>query len=171
MKERQKVVITAEEGALMAEVLKTTVPPETWVLRDERTVIHFHSYGGISRFFDGLAMGALLGTRCTRCNGEIWLPPRVHCPDCWKEMLWQTVDTRDARVYSFSVTNYPGAGFKGTVPCPLISLVIPGVATNMMSFLSAFGDGEPFIGMPVQPVFRREKPTRTILDLSWIPRD
>lgn len=169
-KERQKVTITAEAGVAVAHVFKTKVPAGVLVLENPRTIMHLHSYGGISRFFEGLAMGALLGTKCVRCNGEIWLPPRVHCPDCWEEMLWQTVDTREARVYSFSVTNYPGAGFKGTVPCPLISLAIPKVCTNMMSYLSEFGDDEPYIGMRVKPIFRREKPTRTILDLSWVPR-
>ncbi len=86
-------------------------------------------------------------------------------------MAWWQVDTHGATVYSHSTTNYPGAGFKGTVPCPLISLQIPGVCTNMMSYLSEFGEGEPYIGMLVRPVFRTENPTRTILDLSWVPVD
>ena len=95
----------------------------------------------------------------------------MDCPDCWDQMEWLEIDAKGATVYSYSVTNYPGAGFKGTVPCPLISVEIPGVCTKMMSYLLEFGEGEPYIGMPVKPIFRTERPTRTILDLSWVPID
>lgn len=171
MKNRVKVLIDGNEGSLAHDVLKHAVPPHVWVLENPKNIVHLHSYGGLSRFFEALTFGKLLGTFCFHCRGEVWLPPRVHCPDCWREMLWYEVKTEGARVYSYSVTNYPGAGFKGTVPCPLISLKIPGVCTNMMSYLSEFGEEEPFIGMLVRPVFRTENPTRTILDISWVPKD
>src|SRR3989338_7167637 len=118
--------------------------------------------------------GALLGTKCWNCGGpegNIWLPPRVHCPDCWRKMTWMTIDPTGAKIYSHSITNLPGAGFKGTVPCPLISLEIPKVWTRPMSYLSKFAEDEPYIGMPVKPVFRRRNPTYTILDLAWVPVD
>ena len=171
MKVRQKVEISGNEGNLLTEVLKQHVPDDVWVLKNPKHIVHMHSYGGLSRFFIGLTEGKLLGTFCRHCKSELWLPPRVDCPDCWGKMEWREVDTSEAKVYSHSTTNYPGAGFKGTVPCPLISLEIPGVCTNMMSYLSEFGDGEPYIGMPVRPVFRKENPTYTILDLSWVPAD
>lgn len=171
MKKRQKVVITAGEGNLVMEVLKKRVPKRVWVIENPRTTTHNHSYGGISKFFRGLTRGKLFGTHCARCASAIWLPPRVDCPDCWSKMEWVEVDAAEARVYSYSITKYPGAGFKGSVPCPLISLEIPGVCTNIMGYLSEFAEDEPYIGMPVKPVFRKRKPTRTILDLSWTPVD
>lgn len=178
MKTRQKVVIAPEaEGVLVAELFKRQVPDGVWVLKNPKHVVHNHSYGGVSRFFEGLTQGKIFETFCPRCcinhGGALWLPPRVDCPDCWGKMGWFEIDVmgRGATVYSHSVTNLPGAGFKGTVPCPLISVEIPGVCTKMMSYLSEFGEGEPYIGMPIRPVFRTERPTRTILDLSWIPID
>ena len=86
-------------------------------------------------------------------------------------MAWVEANTAGARVYSHSTTNLPGAGFKGSVPCPLISVEIPGVCTKPMGYLAKFGKGEPYIGMPVKPVFRKKNPTYTILDLAWIPAD
>lgn len=173
MKNRQKVIITSAEGVLLTQILKQEVSRDVLVVENQKNITHMHSYGGLSLFFQALATGKLLGTRCFHCSSlsPIWLPPRVDCPDCWGKMAWWQVDTHGATVYSHSTTNYPGAGFKGTVPCPLISLQIPGVCTNMMSYLSEFGEGEPYIGMLVRPVFRTENPTRTILDLSWVPVD
>lgn len=179
---RQKVEIDGNEGRLISELFKQPVPSDVWVLENKKNIVHMHSYGGLSRFFYYLSEEMLLGTYCRHCAfetrlsphdrvAEVWLPPRVHCPDCWNKMAWCEVNTENARVYSFSVTNFPGAGFRGTVPCSLISLEIPGVCTNMMSYLSEFGEGEPYIGMPVRPVFRTKNPTRTILDLSWVPVD
>jgi uncharacterized OB-fold protein len=84
-------------------------------------------------------------------------------------MSWKKVNTMGARVYTHSTINLPGAGFMMTTPCPLISIEIPGVCTKFMSYLSEFGKGEPYIRMPVKPVFRTENPTYTILDISWVP--
>ena len=171
-KNRQRVEISQDIKTVLAlSLFKQNIPEDVIVRENPRTIVHYHSYGGLSNFFEGLAAGVMLGTVCRKCkNAEIWLPPRVHCPDCWEEMEWITVDSSDARVYTHSMTNYPGAGFKASVPCPLISVVIPGVCTKFMSYLSEFGEGEPYIGMPIRPVFQ-SKPTYTILDISWVPRD
>ena len=170
--ERKKVVITAENIELIHELFRQKVPDEFLVRANPRNIIHYHTYGGLSPFFKGLAEGKLKGTRCGFCEGaEIWLPPRVDCPDCWGKMEWVEVDASEARVYTHSMTQYPGAGFKGSVPCPLISVEIPGVCTKLMSYLSEFGEGEPYIGMRVRPVFRTENPTYTILDLFWVSKE
>lgn len=172
MKERQKVIISPEaEGKLVAEIFKKQVPRGIWVIKNQKTATHNHSYGGLTPFFEGLTRGKLWGTRCIYCRSDLWLPPRVDCPDCWEKMRWFEVNTEGATVYSHSITNYPGEGFKASVPCPLISVEIPGVCTKLMSYLSEFGEDEPYIGMPIRPVFRTDHPTRTILDLSWVPMD
>jgi uncharacterized OB-fold protein len=61
----------------------------------------------------------------------------------------------------------PGAFNRVPMPCQLISVEIEGVATVMMSILS---EGEPEIGLEIEPVFNTRRPTFTILDLSWRPR-
>src|SRR3989344_921876 len=175
MKERQRVtLLPVVETKLVDKFFGIEVSDECIVRENPRSIIHRHSYGGLSFFFEMLTQGELWGTQCTNpscdCVG-IWLPPRVHCPDCWDEMNWVPVSTADVKVYTHSTTNLPGAGFMMTVPCPLISLEIPGVCTKFMSYLSEFGEGEPYIGMPVKPVFRTKDPTSTILDISWVPNE
>lgn len=172
-KERQKVILSPDiHTVLVKKLFKQDVPEDVLVRENPRTISHCHTYGGLSRFYEELTKGKLLGTLCGQCDqAQIWLPPRVHCPDCWEKMSWVEINTSKARVYTHSMTNYPGAGFKASVPCPLISVEIPGVCTKFMSYLSEFGEGEPHIGMPVRPVFNTEHPTYSILDISWVPVD
>ncbi len=176
IKERQKVkLLPGQKIALADELFKQIVPEGVIVRENPRTIIHRHTYGGLSPFFRGLADGKLFGTMCVSescAHTGRWLPPRVHCPDCWEVMAWVEIgNANDARIYTHSMTNLPGAGFMLSTPCPLISVEIPGVCTRFMSYLSEFGDGEPYIGMPVKPVFRTRRPTYTILDVSWVPNE
>lgn len=172
-KRRKKAIITdANSEVLIKELFRQSVPEGILVRANPRAITHYHSYGGLSQFFLGLAEGKLMGTQCLKCGQiPVWIPPRVHCPDCWAEMSWVVVQPYGAKVYSHSITNLPGAGFKGSVPCPLISVEIPGVCTKPMGYLLKFSKGEPYIGMPVKPYFRKKNPTYTILDLAWVPID
>lgn len=171
-KARQRVVLSPDaRGTIATMLFRQPVPENILVRENPRTIVHHHSYGSLSRFFMGLSRGMLLGTTCDSCDASsIWLPPRAHCPDCWEPMQWVEIDTSHATVYTYSMTNFPGAGFKATTPCPLISVALPGVCTKFMSYLSEFGEGEPYIGMPIRPVFNKKNPTFTILDISWIPK-
>lgn len=138
------------------------------VIQNPKGFVHHHTYGGLSRFFQGLAEGKLLGTRNPNPDApekRIWLPPRVYCPDTWQKMEWVEV-VPVGRIYTHTTVLYPGAPFRASVPCPLISVEIEGVCTKLMSYLS---QGKPEIGMPVRAVFNTENPTHTILDLSWVP--
>lgn len=144
---------------------------EPMVIMNPKGFVHYHTYGGLGRFFKGLAQGRLLGTRIPRADLEegdearIWLPPRIYDPDSLKKMEWVEVAPRGT-LYSHTGILYPGAGFRLSVPCHLISVEIEGVCTRMMSYLS---EGEPEIGMALQAVFNTGAPTNTILDLSWRP--
>lgn len=171
--ERRHVIISEEiKTQLIQSLFGRQISADIIVRENPRSITHYHSYGGVSPFFENLRMGMLVGTGCDACpKTGIWLPPRVHCPDCWTKMTWTQINTSEATVYTHSMTNLPGAGFMASTPCPLISVAIPGVCTKFMSYLSEFGEGEPYIGMPLRPIFRTENPTFTILDISWIPRD
>ncbi|MDP3963988.1 MAG: hypothetical protein Q8Q39_05865 [bacterium] len=173
-KTRTKVVLLqGQKVELVRRLFKEDVPEGVIVRPNPRVITHYHTYGGISRFFEGLAQGKLMGTYCStiNCEHRIWLPPRAHCPDCWEPMHWVEIPAAGAKVYTHSTTNYPGEGFELSVPCPLISVEIPGVCTKFMSYLSEFGEGEPYIGMPIKPAFRTENPTYSILDVSWVPAE
>ncbi|OGG45379.1 hypothetical protein A2673_01145 [Candidatus Kaiserbacteria bacterium RIFCSPHIGHO2_01_FULL_50_13] len=173
--QRQEVkMLQGLETILLKENFGEAIPEEYIVRENPRTIVHRHTYGGLSRFFGGLAESVLWGTVCLNQNckwSDIWLPPRVHCPDCWEAMEWVPIDARGAKVYTHSTINLPGAGFMLTTPCPLISVEIRGVCTKFMSYLSKFGENEPYIGMPVKPVFQKDNPTYTILDISWVPKN
>ena len=147
------------------------------VLEKPRSPTHIHTYGGETPFFKGLTEGKLLATRCANKNcdpsgkaGYLHLPPRVYCPDCLEKMEWEDITERAARsakVHTHIRVERPGAFNRVPMPCQLISVEIDGVATILMSVLS---EGEPEIGLAIEPVFNTTTPTFTILDLSWRPR-
>ncbi len=144
------------------------IKSDPMVIKNVKEYFHLHAYGGLTKFFQGLRESKLYGTRCTNAECEekrIWLPPRLHCPDCLQEMEW--VEAPQAgTIYTHSTVQYPGSNFKLSTPCPLISVELEGVCTKMMSYLK---EGKPEIGMKVKAWFRTEEPTNTILDLAWVP--
>ena len=147
------------------------------VVEKPRAPIHIHTYGGETPFFKGLTQGRLMATRCDNENcdpagqeGYFHLPPRVYCPDCLEKMAWADITelaARTARVHTHITVARPGAFNRVPMPCQLISVEIEGVSTILMSVLA---EGEPEIGLEVEPVFNTTQPTFTILDLSWKPR-
>ena len=138
------------------------------VVKEVKDYFHIHSYGGLSRFFEGLSQGQLLGTSCSNrdcpSSGEIWLPPRPACPDCLQSMAWVEAP-QTGEVYTHTTVEYPGSNFKLSTPCPLISVSLDGVCTKLMSYMRT---GQPEIGLPIEAWFRTENPTNTILDLAWV---
>ncbi|MDO8631303.1 MAG: OB-fold domain-containing protein [Phycisphaerales bacterium] len=157
--------MTVELNGTMAEI----VSDDPLVIKNVKNWFHSHTYGGWSRFFKGLREGKLLATRCTNpaCKeNRLWLPPRCDCPDCWSRMEWVPAPTV-GEIFTHTTVQYPGALFRASPPCPLISVQIEGVCTKLMSYLK---EGTPRIGMPVRAVFNTTKPTNTILDLAWVPQ-
>ncbi len=144
------------------------IADDPMVIKNVKDWFHIHTYGGLTPFFKGLAEGKLMGTRCTNGDCEenrIWLPPRVHCPDCLEEMEWIAAPT-EGKIYTHSTVLYPGELFRLSIPCSLISIELEGVCTKFMSYLKK---GEPKVGMPVKAEFKTEDPTNTILDICWVP--
>jgi len=49
-------------------------------------ITHIHSYGSEAVFFEGLGKKIIYGTRCDNpeceSQGTVYLPFRIHCPDC-----------------------------------------------------------------------------------------
>jgi len=145
-----------------------TLSDDPMVIKNVKDYYHIHSYGGLTPFFQGLIAGRLMATRCPNggCReNRMWLPPRVHCPDCLGDMEWVEAPT-EGKIYTHSTVLYPGAAFRLSTPCPLISVEIEGVCTKLMSYLK---EVEAEIGLPVKAVFNTDSPTNTILDLAWVP--
>ena len=149
---------------------------EGWKLMgvtNPRDMTYIHAYGGEAPFFEGLAEGKLLGTRCDNedCEfkGTVYQPFRIHCPDCLgrNSTVDMTENARNsARVHTFMVCERSGAFNILDKPIKFINIEFDGVSTILMSYLSL---GDPEIGMKVVPIFRTTNPTYTILDLSWVP--
>lgn len=142
-------------------------------ITNPRDLTHVHMYGGEAPFFESLKDGKLLGTRCDNpdceCTGTVNVPFKIHCPDCLGRNT--IVDITDiaretATVHTYMVTERTGAFNTLKIPIRFINIEFGGVATVLMSYLSI---GEPKIGMKVLPIFKKEDPTFTILDLSWVP--
>jgi uncharacterized protein len=140
------------------------------VIEKPRAPIHIHTYGGETPFFIGLTEGRLMATSCKTkgCDGAkgFWLPPRVYCPDCLEKMEWHEVKKPKAKIHTFIKVLYPGGMNQLEVPCNLVSIEIEGCQTVMMSVLK---DGEPDIGLAVEPRFNTHNPSFNILDLWWVP--
>ncbi len=168
---RKRVPHKTEDGVVTLDgAAASLTSADPMVVPIAKQLTHHHSYGGLTRFFQGLSQGQLLGTRDPNSDApekRIWLPPRVYCPDTWQKMEWVEVEPV-GRIFTHSSVLYPGAPFRLSVPCSLISVEVEGVCTKIMSYMS---EGTPEIGMPVTARFNTEQPTYTILDLSWVPAE
>ena len=143
------------------------------VVEKPRNPIHIHTYGGETRFFKALTEGRLLATKADPNGdsaGTFFLPPRVYDPDTLELAEW--IDVTDiamekAKIHTHITVHHPGAFNRVPFPCHLISVEIEGCSTIMMSYLL---DGEPEIGLPIEPRFNTTNPTYSILDLHWVPK-
>jgi uncharacterized OB-fold protein len=151
---------------------------DVWVLRFPRfgeDGTHYHTYGMLTPYFQGLAQGRLMATRCANpgCpishgDGELWLPPRADCPDCHQPMVWRQVEDPRGYVYTYTYVERGGTGLE--LPCPYyqIDVKMDGVATILKSYL--VGTGPVRIGDRVRAGFRTgADATHTCLDLYWVP--
>jgi uncharacterized OB-fold protein len=148
-------------------VVEKTSP--AMVIQWPRSIVHHHTYGLLSPFFEGLKKGILRATKCPTkgCEQGFWLPPRADCPDCHARMKW--VDLKNpviAEVFTYTHVEYPGQGIEISYPYYQIDVKLPGAATVMKGYLVK---GEATIGMKVKACFRTKQPTNTILDLYWEP--
>ena len=155
---------------------KVELVKEAWVLqvpRFGREGTHFHTYGQLTPYFQGLALGRLMATRCVnrKCpiskgDGPMWLPPRADCPDCHQPMVWAEVEKPRGYVYTYTYVERGGTGLE--IPCPYyqIDVKIEGVCTIVKSYL--VGKGPVRIGDRVRARFRTKgAATHTCLDLCW----
>ena len=167
---------------------KTAVTDNPLRVRIPRTAEHIHNYGKISRYFQGLAKHQIFAASCvnSKCSRKkVYLPPRADCPECWEPTEWKLIGTDGARgkIATFSVVNYPGAGYEEDIarvgsklPSIIVYVEFPGVDTKIMSRLESRDPKEVFIEMEVEARFwqntvPRRGATYTCLDLYFVPAD
>ena len=138
-----------------------------------RNMTYIHSYGGEAPFFQAIAKGRLLATRCDNkaCEGfgGVWIPFRIACPDCLETNT--IVDVTEAAntgafIHTFIITERTGAFNSLPTPIRFLDIEIPGCGTILKSYMS--GPGQPDFNKRVIPIFRTKDPTYTITDLSWV---
>lgn len=145
-----------------------------WVIEFPRSLTHYHTYGKLTPYFKGLTEGKLMATRCTnpKCKiskgkGEMWLPPRADCPDCYDSMEW--VELRQpilGSIYSYTLVKRGGTGLEIETPYYQIDIKLEGCCTIPKGYLINTRK-EPHIGAKVTPVFRTKSPSHTCLDIAW----
>ena len=141
-----------------------------------RNMTYMHSYGGEAPFFEAVSDKArLLGTRCDNpdCPGRgvVYLPYRIHCPDCLEkntEVDFTAQANEVATIYTYIVTERSGAFNTLAKPIRFIDIDFPGTGAGTLLKSYLVGPGEPSIGARVRPVFRTGDPTYNIQDLAWV---
>jgi uncharacterized OB-fold protein len=136
------------------------------VLKHTYSIDYIHSYAQDSPFFDGLAHGKLLGSRCTAC-GYVFATPRSHCMQCGAPTEWHELPLR-GRVHTFTTCYFGGEAFLDQTPFTLILVEFEGADTLFLSRVVGASEPELRIGMPVRARFLRNskfKPT----DVYFVP--
>jgi len=167
----------------MADRVKLVGKPSTIDVKGDAWVVelprfgpegtHYHTYGLLTPYYQGLTEGKLLGTRCTnaacpigRGTGDLWLPPRADCPDCHQPMAWEEVQDPSGYIFAYTFVERGGTGLEIECPYYQIDVKIPGVWTIVKSYLV---DRTPIqIGDRVRARFRTgAEATHTALDLYF----
>ena len=155
---------------------KITREKDAWILHFPRfgeAGTHYHTYGLLTPYFQGLGEGRLMATRCvsSQCpigkgRGDLWLPPRADCPDCHQPMDWEEIKDPRGYIYAYTYVERGGTGLEIECPYYQIDVKMEGVGTIPKSYLV---DRKPIkIGDKVRAQFRTGKrATNTCLDLFW----
>ncbi|MDH3197826.1 MAG: OB-fold domain-containing protein [Candidatus Krumholzibacteria bacterium] len=166
----------AHDVKLKTKPSEITREGDAWILHFPRfgaEGTHYHTYGLLTPYFEGLAQGRLMATRCVnakcpigRGKGEMWLPPRADCPDCHQPMKWEEVKNPRGYIYSYTYVERGGTGLEIECPYYQVDVRIEGVGTIFKGYLL---DRKPIkIGDKVRAVFRTgSDATNTCLDIAW----
>ena len=123
----------------------------------------------LSRFFEELKNGRIVGRRCYRCRRVI-VPPRMYCEECFRPTDEWVLLKDTGTVLTFSIC------YVGTDASRLKEPQIPAVieidgASKNMGILHILGEVEPSkvrIGMRVKAVWKPpEERTGDITDIKW----
>jgi len=132
-------------------------------------VMYEHSYGLVSRFFEGLIEKKLLGTKCPRC-GDVFCPPRAHC---WRnkckltETEWIEMPMR-GMLHCFTVLGFAGEAFLADLPFILAYVRVEGANTLIAGRLVGIDPEDVECDMKVEIKFV-DKPAGTPMDIYFVP--
>jgi uncharacterized OB-fold protein len=166
----------ANDVKLKTTPSEITKQDDVWILHLPRfgpEGTHYHTYGLLTPYFEGLTQGRLMATRCVnkgcpigRGHGEMWLPPRADCPDCHQPMEWREIKNPEGYIYSYTFVERGGTGLEIECPYYQVDIKLEGVSTILKGYLL---DRRPIkIGDKVRARFRKQgDATHTCLDIAW----
>ena len=132
-------------------------------------VMYEHSYGLVSRFFEGLMEKKLLGTKCPKC-GDVFCPPRAHC---WRnkckltETEWIDMPMHGI-LHCFTVLGFAGEAFLSDLPFILAYVRIDGANTMIAGRLIGMDPENVECDMKVNIKFV-EHPAGNPMDIYFVP--
>ena len=140
----QLTVIPRPEG-----IAKIDVNGDAWVVHMPRfgeEGQHYHTYGLLTPYFKGLTEGKLMATKCVnpKCpiskgKGQLWVPPRMDCPDCHSRMVWEEIKNPKGYIYTYTNVERGGTGLE--IETPYYQVDLP---------LSAFAAGDYLVEVTAQ---------------------
>ncbi|MFX0199478.1 MAG: Zn-ribbon domain-containing OB-fold protein [Candidatus Hodarchaeota archaeon] len=138
--------------------------------RPHSTVYH-HSYGLISKFFQGLLEKKLYGTRCPKC-GLVYCPPRAHCwrRECkLEETEWIELPLHGT-VITYSLLAFAATAFLKQLPFILTYIRVDGTNASIPIRLTGIQPEEVNIGLKVNLYFIDE-PKGDLMDIYATPAE
>ncbi len=101
---------------------------------------------GAKKFWEGLRAGKFLAPRCEAC-GELFFPPRAHCPECLNDVfVWVELSGKGS-LYSWTELFFVQPEFDAPLLLGLVDLA-EGVG-RILTRITGVAAGELYIGMPV----------------------
>lgn len=98
------------------------------------------------KFWEGLREGKFLAPRCEAC-GELFFPPRAHCPECLNDVFaWEELSGKGF-LYSWTELFFVQPEFDAPLLLGLVDLA-EGVG-RILTRISGVTAGELYIGMPL----------------------
>lgn len=142
----------------MSDIFKDVEP----MVYKSKINVPYHWWAGdtASKFFIGLRdEKKIYGTKCPSC-GKTFLPPRKHCPLCYKvETEWVSVSP-EGEVVSYTIARAQRAALDRKVPVIFALVRLDGADTAILHYLENVNHEKVKIGMRVRAVFAEERKGR-----------
>lgn len=136
---------------------RITRASEATAWEGEIPVHYLYTYGiAGEKFFRGIMeKGTFLATQCKEC-GITYLPPRIYCERCFKELTDYVDVGLKGEVYSYTVCHHDLSGKRMDVPRVVAHVRIQGTDGGIIHYLDVLPQ-DARIGMKVEAVLNGKK--------------
>ncbi len=134
-------------------------------------VVYQHSYGLLSRFYEGLLNKKLYGTKCPKCK-LVYLPPRVHCwnPKCKLEETEWIEMPLEGEIVTYTIMAFAATPFLKDLPFILTYVKIGNSCTAVPLQLREVNPLNVHVGLKVKVKFV-DKPKGDLMDIYVVPAE